>query len=304
MSNLAKRAAIACLIAALWISRAGAEDPPVSTLVVGDKFQYTITRGDNFIKLGSRFGAGSAVLAAENGLKRESRLTAGKTVEIDNRHVVPQLLPDGIIVNPPQRMVFYLKGGKVIGAYPAAVGRVARQWRTPLGNFKVAELRKDPTWHVPDSILREAEINGKDLDDEVPPGPDNPLGAYWIGLSLDSVGIHSTNSPLGIYGFRTHGCIRLRPENAEALFGAVDIGLPGEIIYQPTLVAHLDDGHVFLEVNPDAYKRGVGGINYVHRVADTHHLGDLINWPKAEEVADRAEGIARDVTAGGSGEER
>lgn len=304
MSPFLKRIAIICAVIAVWSALAAADDLPVYNQIVGDKFQYTIQRGDNFIKIGSRFGVASAIVAEENGLQRESMLTAGKTLEIDNRHIVPELVAAGIIINLPQRMVFFFEDEKVVGAYPAAVGRVAPQWRTPLGNFKIIQLRKDPTWHVPASIQREAEIEGKDVDEFVPPGPDNPLGGYWIGLSVGSLGIHSTNSPLGIYGFHTHGCIRVRPENAEALFDAVDIGDTGEIIYEPTLLARLDDGRIFLEVNRDVYKRGVGGIEYAHRVADAHHFGDLIDWSKAEVVANQAEGIARDVTASGSREAR
>src|SRR5581483_11105863 len=186
----------------------------------------------------------------------------------------------------------------------AAVGRVAPQWRTPVGRFKVVQLRKDPTWHVPASIIREAEIEGKDIEDFVPPGPDNPLGGYWIGLNFGSLGIHGTNSPLGIYGFHTHGCIRLGPKNAESLFDSTEIGEKGEIIYAPTLLAHLDDGRVFLEVNRDAYKRGGGGMDHVRRVAEENHLSHLIDWSKAQQVADRAEGVARDVTAEAPGEAR
>ena len=304
MIIFAKRATLACVFIAVLARHAGAQDVPISHQVVGDKFQYTIQRGDNFIKLGSRFGAGSAVIAAENGLQLDSRLTAGKFLEIDNRHVVPSGMDDGIIINLPQRILFYFEDGKLVGAYAAAVGRVAPQWRTPVGRFKIVQLRKDPTWHVPASIMREAEIDGKDIEDFVPPGPDNPLGGYWIGLNFGSLGIHSTNSPLGIYGFHTHGCIRLGPNNAEVLFESIELGDEGEIIYRPTLMASLPDGRIFLEVNRDAYKRGVGGIDYARRVAEAYHLSDLIDWPKAQEVADRAEGIARDVTAGGSGEER
>jgi len=298
------RLAMACLCAAIAARAAFAEDLPLSHQITGERFQYTIRRGDNFIKLASRFGVGSAIIAAENGLQLDSRLTAGNTLTIDNRHVVPEVMRDGIVINLPQRMLFYFSDGRLVGAYAAAVGRVAPQWRTPVGRFKVVQLRKDPTWHVPASIIREAEIEGKDIEDFVPPGPDNPLGGYWIGLNFGSLGIHGTNSPLGIYGFHTHGCIRLGPKNAESLFDSTEIGEKGEIIYAPTLLAHLDDGRVFLEVNRDAYKRGGGGMDHVRRVAEENHLSHLIDWSKAQQVADRAEGVARDVTAEAPGEAR
>jgi L,D-transpeptidase ErfK/SrfK len=304
MSSFVKRALVACLALVVLGVNAFADDLPVSNKIVGDKFQYAIQRRDFFIRIASKYGISAALLAADNGLPLDAHWKVGTPIWIDNRHIVPRQIPEGIIINLPQRMLFYFMDGKLISAYPAAVGRIAPQWRTPTGHFKIIQLREDPTWHVPASIQREMEQNGKDIEDYVEPGPNNPLGAYWIGLSLGSLGIHSTNSPLGIYGFHTHGCIRLRPENAEALFGSVDIGDQGDIIYEPTLIAHLDDGHVFLEVNRDSYKHGGFGIEYVRRVAEANHLSDLIDWPKAQEVTDRAEGIARDVGAGGTGEAR
>ncbi|HKM99295.1 MAG TPA: hypothetical protein VJX23_02175, partial [Candidatus Binataceae bacterium] len=60
---------------------------------------------------------------------------------------------------------------------------------------------------------------------------------------------------------------------------------------------------VFLEVNRDVYKRGVGGMDYVRRLAEANHLGDLIDWTRAEEVVNRADGVARDITAAGGGGE-
>src|SRR5688572_32042800 len=47
---------------------------------------------------------------------------------------------------------------------------------------------------------------------KVPPGPDNPLGEYWMGLSATCCGIHSTNAPQSVYQFKTHGCVRMRSE--------------------------------------------------------------------------------------------
>jgi L,D-transpeptidase ErfK/SrfK len=278
--------------------RARAADlPPLSHQIVGEKIDYTIAKGDNWIRLGARFGVGAAVIASDNGVAPGSRITAGKTLRIDNRHIVPIQIADGIEINLPQRMLFYFADGVLKSAYPAAVGRVAPQWRTPTGKFRIIEMREAPTWRVPDSIREEMLANGKEPISDVPPGPDNPLGNFWIGISLPSLGIHGTNSPMGIYGFHTHGCIRLAPANAAALFTSVDEGERGMIIYEPILLARTAGGRIFLEVNRDAYKQGIAGIGYVHKLADADHLSDLIDWSRAGEVAGRDDGIARDVTA-------
>ena len=46
---------------------------------------------------------------------------------------------------------------------------------------------------------------------QVPPGPENPLGKHWVGLSIPGIGIHGTLAPASIYHFQSHGCIRLHP---------------------------------------------------------------------------------------------
>jgi len=158
------------------------------------------------------------------------------------------------------------------------------------------QLREDPTWRVPASIQDEMEEEGKEVIDEVEPGPDNPLGKFWIGLSLPVLGIHGTNRPLSIYSYRTHGCMRLHPDDIEALFDDVELGESGEIVYLPLMLARLDDGRIFLESQRDIYRRGTGGIDAVKSLAEASHISNLIDWVKAEAVVNDMDGIARDVT--------
>jgi len=271
---------------------------PLSSQIVGQSIDYTIQKGDNWIRLGAHFGVGAAVIAADNGVLPGSTITAGKTLHIDNRHIVPIQFVDGIVINLPQRMLFYFENYALKGDYPVAVGRVAPQWRTPVGKFRIIQMREAPIWRVPDSVREEMLANGKAPLSRVQPGPDNPLGDYWIGINLPSIGIHGTNSPMGIYGFHTHGCVRLNPADVEALYESVDLGDRGVTIYQPIMLARTGDGRIYLEVNRDAYKKGISGIGYVRKLADADHLSDLIDWSRAGEVTDRSDGIARDVTAG------
>ena len=224
------------------------------------------------------------------------RIPAGATIHIDNRHIVPLEGSDLIEVNLPQRMLFHFEDGRLSGAYPVAIGQPAKQWRTPTGSFKVIQMREDPTWRVPASIQREEEEEGKDIEDEVEPGPDNPLGKYWIGLSMPVIGIHGTNHPISVYSYRTHGCIRLHPDDIEALFNAVDLNDRGVIVYLPLMLARLDDGRIFLESEKDIYRKGTGGIDAVRALARAGGIGSLINWTRAGDVVTDEEGIARDVT--------
>ncbi|MGC2493855.1 L,D-transpeptidase [Candidatus Binatus sp.] len=272
--------------------------PPISHQISGGEFDFIVWEGSTFTSIGSRFGESPKVLALENGKQVTDRLHAGDTVHIDNRHIVPIEDADLIEVNLPQRMLFHFEGGRLRGAYPVAIGQPARQWQTPIGAFKVIQLQEDPTWRVPASIQREEEEAGKDVEDEVDPGPDNPLGKYWIGLSFPVIGIHGTNHPVSVYSYRTHGCVRLHPDDIEALFNDVDLNDRGVIAYYPLMLARLDDGRIFLESDRDIYRRGTGGIDAVKALARADGIDTLIDWSRAGEVLDDQEGIARDVTLG------
>jgi len=271
--------------------------PPISHRIAGGQFDFIVW--DSSIKgIGSRFGEGPKVLASENGKQVTDRLNAGETIHVDNRHIVPIEGADLIEVNLPQRMLFHFEGGRLLGAYPVAIGQPSRQWRTPTGAFSVVQMREDPTWRVPASIQREEEEAGKDVDDEIEPGPDNPLGKFWIGLSFPIIGIHGTNHPWSVYSYRTHGCVRLHPDDIEALFDDVDLNDRGVIAYYPLMLARLDDGRIFVESEKDIYGKGTGGIDALKGLARAEGIDNLIDWIRAGEVVNDQDGIARDVTLG------
>jgi L,D-transpeptidase ErfK/SrfK len=301
IGKLSSAIALAFLLAAATAPRAeepAAPLPPISHRIAGGQFDFIVWDSTSFTKIGSRFGESPKVLALENGKRVTDRLHAGDTIHIDNRHIVPIEEADLIEVNLPQRMLFHFEGGRLSGAYPVAIGQPARQWQTPIGAFKVIQLREDPTWRVPASIQREEEEAGKDVEDEIEPGPDNPLGKYWIGLSFPIIGIHGTNHPVSVYSYRTHGCVRLHPDDIEALFNDVDLNDRGVIAYYPLMLARMGDGRIFLESERDIYRKGAGGIDAVKALARAGGIGNLIDWSRAGEVLNDQEGIARDVTLG------
>ena len=97
-------------------------------------------------------------------------------------------------------------------------------------------------------FIRGAE-RGDPLPSVVKPGPDNPLGAYAMTLSLPGYLIHGTNKPAGVGMRSSHGCIRLYPEDIEALFPRVTRGTTVTLVNQPVL-AGWRDGQLYLEVHP------------------------------------------------------
>ncbi|HVN29057.1 MAG TPA: L,D-transpeptidase family protein [Candidatus Binataceae bacterium] len=265
----------------------------VPNLIAGSEFDYTAARGDSLVSISARYGISEALLRQSNSLSANARLRRGQILHLDNRHLVPKPLSDGIIINIPQRMLFYFEHGALVAYYPVSLGR--RSWRTPVGTFKVIGKREHPTWVVPPSIQEEMAENGDEVKTEVPPGPDNPLGDYALDLSITGYRIHGTIAPLSIYAFRTHGCIRLHPADIEDLYRRVSIGTPGEIIYTPMMLAASDDGRVFLEVDRDIYHRMPNTIEALRGMAEVRNISNQVDWEEAEQVLQDSEGIAREV---------
>ena len=254
--------------------------------LVGGSSVYQVKRGDSLALLGARFGVDPRLLARANGLSPQARLSIGQCLRVENRHVVPDA-GDGIVINIPQRLLFFFHDGALAAWYPVALGRP--DWQTPAGRFEVVSLRRRPTWHVPPSIQEEMRRHGEPVRTVVAPGPENPLGESWIGLSGSFCGIHGTNAPASIYSFRTHGCIRLHPDDAADLFTRVSIGTKVEIAYEPVLVARGPDGAVFLEVNPDIYGRA-GDLRALFEAAAARQQAlEIVDPARVEAVlADRA----------------
>lgn len=263
--------------------------------IVGTESTYSVRPGDSLSGVGARHGVDSAVLARRNGLSPEARLRLAQTLRVDNRHVVPRVLEEGILINVPQRLLFVFEAAQLAAWYPVGLGRP--DWRTPLGSFYILTKERDPTWDVPASIQREMKEKGERVRTKVAPGPENPLGRHWLGLSSSGCGIHGTNAPASVYRFGTHGCIRLHPEDVADLFARVGIGTPVEIVYEPVLLGRDDRGVVFLEVHPDVYRlRGDPSA----AAADLARAAGVegISVPAWEAAIQNAEGLAVPVSPG------
>ncbi|MFP5344777.1 MAG: L,D-transpeptidase, partial [Gammaproteobacteria bacterium] len=185
------------------------------------------------------------------------------------------------------------KDEALFASYPVGLGRP--DWPTPTGKFTVLTLEENPTWDVPLSIQEEMRREGKEVVTRVPPGPTNPLGKYWVGLSLPAIGIHGTIAPTSVYRFQSHGCIRLHPDDIFELFPHISVNLAGKIIYQPVLLAQLPDGRIFLEAHPDVYKRGGNPLKRVQHLAAEAEITEIIDWEKVAQVLKQKEGLAREV---------
>jgi hypothetical protein len=112
-------------------------------------------------------------------------------------------------------------GAELVRILAVATGR--RDTPTPLGRFTIAAKARRPWWYPPAADWAEGL-------DPIPPGPGNPLGTRWMGLSVRGVGIHGTLDTASVGYSRSHGCIRLYRRQAEWLFRRVRIGTPVLIV--------------------------------------------------------------------------
>lgn len=260
----------------------------VSHGIVGTRTEYQVGPDDTEDSIAAKFGEPELTISLDNG----EDPGPGDTIDIDNRHVAPTI-GDGVVINVPQRMVFLMRDGNVAGAWPATVGRP--DWPTPLGSFYIEARRKNPTWHVPPAIRAEMEDEGIKVGNVVGPGASNPLGKLWMGLDHGGIGIHGTNHPKSIFHYGSHGCIRLAPESAQALFSMVSPSEPVEITYEPVSMAVLDNGEIFLESDSDPYALGHPDIEQVREAARNAGVENQIDWAAASRALVTVEGIARRI---------
>ena len=120
-----------------------------------------------------------------------------------------------IVIRRKSNKLFLYEGMHYRRLFLVATGQ--SQYPTPLGRFRIVVKWKNPWWYPPESPW----ANGQD---PIPPGPDNPLGTRWMGLSAPGVGIHGTPSDASIGYSVSHGCIRMHISQAEWLFNHVEIG--------------------------------------------------------------------------------
>jgi L,D-transpeptidase ErfK/SrfK len=281
------------ILAALAIGFIATTTAVYAQPMIGGSHTVAVAAGDTLSSLGSRFGIDPATIARDNARAPDAPLRVGEVLRLDNRHIIPAFTPGTtLLVNVPQRMLFFA-AERGVTAFPVGVGRAG--WPTPLGTFSIVSKEVDPTWDVPESIREEARRAGRSLPAKVPPGPNNPLGAYWIGLSVGSIGIHGTNAPTSVYHAVTHGCIRLRASDIEALFSQVEVGAGGTLVYQPILVA-VESGQVFVEAHRDVYGRGPrDALDFVRSRARELGVYEQIDWTVAAQALQERAGIARPV---------
>jgi lipoprotein-anchoring transpeptidase ErfK/SrfK len=126
-----------------------------------------------------------------------------------------------IVIHRGANQLYLYNGMKPWRTFAVATGQAV--YPTPLGRFDIVVKWKDPWWYPPDSPWAKGAK-------PIPPGPGNPLGTRWMGLTAPGVGIHGTPDPASLGYSASHGCIRMYIPYAEWLFDHVEIGTPVFIV--------------------------------------------------------------------------
>jgi lipoprotein-anchoring transpeptidase ErfK/SrfK len=126
-----------------------------------------------------------------------------------------------VVIRRAQNLLTLYNGQNVVRQFAVATGQTI--YPTPLGRFQIVVKWKNPWWYPPASPWAKGEK-------PTPPGPGNPLGTRWMGLSSPGVGIHGTPEDGSIGYSLSHGCIRMHIPQAEWLFDHVDVGTPVYIV--------------------------------------------------------------------------
>ena len=126
-----------------------------------------------------------------------------------------------IVIRRESKRLSLFRGMRLWKQLGVATGQSS--YPTPIGRFSIVTMQRNPWWYPPDSDWAKDEK-------PIPPGPGNPLGTRWMGISAPGVGMHGTPDAASIGYSASHGCIRMRISEAEWLFAHVRVGTPVYIV--------------------------------------------------------------------------
>jgi lipoprotein-anchoring transpeptidase ErfK/SrfK len=147
-------------------------------------------------------------------------------LELPTGHVQAKVTVAGIgsviVVDRAAHTLRLFDSRRLVRTFQVATGQAI--YPTPQGVFHIVQKELNPWWYPPvyDSWAKGLK--------PVPPGPSNPLGTRWMGLSAAGVGIHGTDADTSIGYSLSHGCIRMHVPDAEWLFQRVAVGTPVVIV--------------------------------------------------------------------------
>jgi lipoprotein-anchoring transpeptidase ErfK/SrfK len=187
--------------------------------------------GGQIAKKESRPGMKVAADRLERDLARRlTSTTASRRVRVRTKEIEPKVTtadlagkyPSVVVVDRGAFTLHLYKNLEPAKDYRVAVGQAGLE--TPQGLYTIQDKQTNPYWHVPQS-----DWAGKLAGRVIPPGPQNPIKARWMGI-YNGAGIHGTDAVNSLGTAASHGCIRMAIPDVEELYDRVDVGTPVYIL--------------------------------------------------------------------------
>lgn len=216
---------------------------------------------------------------------------AGREIVLPTERILPDGKRKGIVINIPELRLYYFTGkdqSLQITTHPVGIGDT--DFETPPGVYSVGNKRANPTWYIPPSLRAKYQVS------TIAPGPDNPLGKYWLGLKDTMYGIHGTDIPWAVGRTVTHGCIRMYPEDIERFFPIIEIGTPVQIVYEPVKIAVLEN-RILIEIHRDIYGKISDIAAFARQKAIAKGVWQRVDQQKFMTAVQDSKGIPVNVTA-------
>jgi hypothetical protein len=131
-------------------------------------------------------------------------------------------LAEVIVIRRDSKELLLYRGDRLKRTFRVATGQSS--YPTPLGKYEIINKWRNPWWYPPQGSAWAANSQ------PIPPGPGNPLGTRWMGISAPYVGTHGTPDAASIGYSASHGCIRMLIPQVEWLFERVEVGTPVFIV--------------------------------------------------------------------------
>src|SRR5471032_273289 len=225
--------------------------PPDNSRLIGENTTYVVPNdGQPLEAVAAKYKIGLIGMLEANPGTDPYLPKPGTVLTIPSQMLLPDTKREGIVVNLAElRLYYYPKGENKVIVLPIGIGQLGRN--TPEMVTSVSQKIPNPTW-TPTANIRKAYLkDGVKLPGMVPAGPENPMGLFAMRLSAGTGQylIHGTNANFGIGMRVSSGCIRLRPDDIEALFNMVPKGTRVQIVNQPIKFDVEPDGKRYIEVH-------------------------------------------------------
>ena len=231
------------MIFKLALLLAGLAGPVHAQEVIGTIQTHVAQSGDTLADLAQQNEVGYDEMIAANPGIDPWLPPEGTEIVLPTQRILPTAPHEGLVINLGEMRLYYFPKGGEVQSYAIGMGRDG--FMTPSGSTTIVRKMANPPWYRTAS----ERADKPELPPVIPPGPDNPLGAYALYLGWPAYLIHGTENPRSVGRLASRGCVRLYPDAIETLFKTVPIGTKVTVVDQPVKFATID-GQLYVSVFP------------------------------------------------------